>query len=226
MSDLSEEIEAAYKGLNEKHVDIEDGQAEVHYVREDSEVAQLPAYHAVQQYYAVEMVKAVRRAYRYNSGREPFPSGPVAYEQTRGLAHKHMMTTAIEAFADGVQMGHEISAKVRKFMHFDKADDLITDPDFRTESSMIALNVMSDPDCMEFFDAYFFETTEWFMYATGFANVETKENTQKVWDLWALSAMSMITAFYGTGCKLGASWKERDVLSGIESATEAQVEET
>ena len=59
-------------------------------------------------------------------------------------------------------------------------------------------------------------------HATGFAHA-TDVEPNKGWDIWLLNGTACICAGYLAGHLMGTTWRERDVLDGIEIASEVNL---
>ena len=76
-----------------------------------------------------------------------------------------------------------------------------------------------DREVCDYFNTYLQSALHHMTHVTGFAHSEVVPT--KVWDVWLLSGTAVITASFLAGTQMGATWRERDVLDGIEIASES-----
>jgi hypothetical protein len=82
----------------------------------------------------------------------------------------------------------------------------------------MALGFAEDTEVLRFFTQFLVGGLEHLSHITGFAHRQVDPG--KVWDVWMLIGTACICSSYLAGHNVGKEWKERDVLSGIEIATQ------
>ena len=214
MTDLVDEVKASFE-VSKEAVGAGDG---VTIVR-DGEMELAPGFSAMREYYEQKLLMVVRRVYRHHAGSDLPTDGDELLTLTALRMTAPMIAVSMGAFANGVMIGHRTDHLVRMMFHFQNVDHLFHDSTFEQASLTMAHGFAEDMEVTRYFHEYVEGALSHMAHVTGFAHNEVKP--AKVWDLWILSGTACITASYLAGNRMGASWRERDVLDGIEIASES-----
>lgn len=179
----------------------------------------VPGFNAMRAYYEHRLLAVTRRGYRHFAGSTMPTTGDELLRLTAKVMTPNVIGTLIQAFADGVMIGHQSDHHVKISFHFDIVEHIFTDEDFRETSTQMALGFSDDDEVLAFFTEFFTGGLEHLSHMTGFAH-SVKVNPGKVWDLWMLIGTATTCSSYLAGYNMGQVWKERDVLDGIAIATE------
>ena len=214
MTDLVDEVKASFETAQE---DVGVGGGVTMVSGSGDELA--PGFMAMREHYEQTLLMIVRRAYRYYAGREMPTDGDELLVLTAEKMTAPLIATSLGAFANGVMIGHRSEHMVRMCFHFNSVEHLFHDDAFKDASLRMAHGFAEDRAVTMYFHEYVEGALSHMAHITGFAHSEV--NPVKVWDLWILSATACVTASYLAGNRMGASWRERDVLDGIEIASES-----
>jgi hypothetical protein len=184
----------------------------------DDEDDLAPGFQAMRAYYGDQLIVAARRGYHHFAGSTMPTQGEELVLRTAPVMGPAMVKLLLRAFADGVLISQKQDYQVLISWHFHIVDALFADETFRNTSNTMATGFAADASINEFFTEYVQACLVGLAHATGFAHGEVNPN--KVWDLWLLAGNSVVTTSYLAGSRLGSVWRERDVLDGIEIATE------
>lgn len=213
MTDLVDEIKAAFEYTK----DAVSGESGVAIVRStDEELA--PGFRAMQTYYNERLLVIARRGYRHHAGSVLPTDGDELVERTTEVMTASLIAAAMGAFSDGVMLGHRSDHYVQMMFHFHTVDHLFHPGSFRDKTIAMAHGFAEDREVCEYFHVYLQSALHHMAHMCGVAHDEIKP--AKIWDLWLLAGTAVITASYLAGMKMGASWRERDVLDGIEIASD------
>jgi hypothetical protein len=214
MSDLSERLSAALNNIGAKDTSQWVNTNKAEWIKDT------PGFEGFQRHNAMTVVRALRRVYRRECGKE-FPQTPQeALDRTEGPCTEKLLPVCRAAFADGVQVGHGISHAVKKFSFFKKLDEVFDHDGFREESELFQVTVQMDYAANEEIERYFKAASIMIAGASGFTSITEKHTLNRVWDLWALACNSASTGLFLAGVQVGKEWREKDTLSGILAATE------
>ena len=217
MTDLIDEVVASFNKTRDDHADS----GPVTVVKPgDQEMA--PGFNSMRSYYGDRLLAVTRRGYRHFAGSTMPTNADQLLELTSQVMAEYLLALVLESFADGVVIGHQQHQAVRIFTHFDKVDDLFTEEPFREHSRQLAKRFSDDPSVLAYFNEYVDGGLHHLAHITGFAHREVDPG--KVWDVWLLVGTACMCATYLAGHHLGTTWRERDVLAGIELATEGDDE--
>ena len=177
-----------------------------------------PGFNSMRIFYTNRLLAICRRGYRHHAG----STLPTKADDLITLTGHQMMPMLIgmvmQAFADGVMIGHQDDHQVKISFHFNIVDHLFTDESFRENSQKMAQGMAEDSEVLAWFAEFTSGGMDHLTHITGFAHREV--NPTKVWDVWMLIGTACVCSCYLAGNKMGSTWKERDVLDGIEIATE------
>jgi hypothetical protein len=213
MSDLADEVKDSFGKTHEEHVS--NGPVQLVNVQEMLEV---PAFETMRAYYEARLLMWARRGYRHHAGATMPTNGDRLLELTKPVMMPCYIATGLAAFSDGVMIGHQENHLVQMCFRFDNVDHLFGDDDFREASNQMAIGFGDDTEVSEFFSTYILGGLNHLAHLTGFAHHEV--DPAKVWDLWLLAGTAITAASYLAGLRMGSQWHERDVLDGIEIASE------
>lgn len=216
MNDLVEEIRGCFEKSRDEVAGSEPGATVV--TSNLDEVA--PGFGAMKTYYERQLLSLARRAYRHHAGSTMPTGSDELIEHTGVFLQAPMIAVTMGAFSDGVLIGHRDNHWVKMCVHFGNVEHLFHDDTFREDSKRMALGFAEDVEVCEYFQSYLGGALSHISHVTGFAHHEV--NPVKVWDVWLLTGTACITASYLAGMKMGTSWRERDVLDGIEMASEPE----
>lgn len=216
MNDLVEEIKSSFEGSRDDVVGDDHPGATVITTQGDDLA---PAFTAMRSYYEEKLLLVMRRGYRHFAGSSLPTQADELLTLTATYLQPAMIATSMGAFADGVMIGHRDHHLVKMMFHFENVEHLYHDDAFRAASIKMAKGFAGDIAVCEYFNTYIDGAMTHMAHTTGFAHSEVKPH--KVWDLWILGGTACVTASYLAGNKLGTSWRERDVLDGIEIASES-----
>jgi hypothetical protein len=212
MTDLVDEVKDSFEKSKEE---VGGG---VTVVRDEgNELA--PGFAAMRSYYEQRLLVIMRRGYRHHAG----STLPVSADDLLGLTGQYliapMIAVSMGAFADGVMLGHRVDHLVKMCFHFHTVDHLFHDDAFRQSALQMTHGFAEDSAVCEYFHEYVAGALAHMAHVTGFAHSEVQP--AKVWDVWILAGTACVTASFLAGTKMGTSWRERDVLDGIEIASES-----
>ena len=216
MTDLVDEIKASFEGSRDEVVGTDHPGPTVLTTQGD-ELA--PGFSAMRGYYEEKLLLIMRRAYRHHAGSKLPTDGDELIKLTAKYLQPPMIAVSLGAFADGVMIGHRDNHLVKMMFHFENVDHLFHDDAFRASSVQMAKGFAGDKAVCDYFNVYIDGAMVHMAHTTGFAHSEVRPH--KVWDLWILGGTACVTASFLAGIKLGTSWRERDVLDGIEIASES-----
>jgi hypothetical protein len=217
MSDLSEAIREEIK-ITEQLDEV--SYTEISSVPDEDSIA--PGFQAFHNVIQTRMLRQLRRVYRHHSGEELPPTGEEYLARTMDEMLNAMTHPLASAVADGMLIGQEDLFMVRKAKASGDWNALFNSAAYKTHAEMSTLTVLADPDMKEMIQHDLRAAVETISRGSGYhtCDLNNEEYLRKIWDLWILSAGSASTAFYRAATKVGAKWKERDILAGITAATE------
>lgn len=213
MSDLVGEIRAMF----EKDRDEISPESPMKMVS-DSELKMTPGLRGMREYFQERINRATRRGYRLHAGAPLNPDHKQAMYDTSEPMLAHTVAIGLGAFSAGVMMGQQNDHLVRLKIFQGDPDALFEMKEFREAAKNMALGFSNDDEVVEFFTDYAKGAMEQMGVMTGF--LRRSGNPNKVWDLWIFTSTGLVTASYMAGCRLGTTWREKDVLDGILMATE------
>ena len=221
MTDLIDEVKDSF----EKSKDAVNGGADegggITMVR--GEVDELaPGFSAMREYYNNKLLVITRRGYRHFAGSSLPTASDDLVVQTAEFMRAPMIAVSLGAFADGVRLGHQTDHLVKMMLHFHAVEHVFHDNHMRDQTMAMAHGFAEDREVCDWFNTYLDGALTHMAHVTGFAHSEVVP--AKVWDLWLLSGTAVITASFLAGNRMGATWRERDVLDGIEIASESAAE--
>jgi hypothetical protein len=170
-------------------------------------------------FYQERLLLIARRGYHHFAGATLPSNSDQLVVHTGEYMMPATIATSLAAFSNGVMIGHREDHTVRMCYHFESLEHLFHDEDFLTASGDMAKGFTNDPEVYEFFDKYVTGGLNHVSHITGFAHQE-EIPAAKVWDVWLMVGTATTAASYLAGYRLGDAWRERDVLDGIEIATE------
>lgn len=220
MTDLIDEVKDSFEKTHEETND----KGPVSIIRTDGEEL-APGFMAMRSHYEERLLAAARRGYRHHAGCTLPTAGDELLQLTQQPMLALLIALSTRAFADGVLIGQENNPIVRMALHFHQADHCYHEPAFIDASTQMALGFSRDEEVSDYFIDYVKRGVSHIAHVCGFAH-DTEVNPAKVWDIWLLTGTSCVCASFLAGNKLGTTWKERDVLDGIEIATEGQLSGT
>jgi len=175
----------------------------------------------MREYYTDEMSVVTRRGYRHWAG----ATLPRKTEELMALTSDPMLAGTLSmlfrAFADGVRIGHQNEHLVKMLTHFNMFGILFPNEDFRMVSNQMAVGFTTDEEIFEYLTEFVKSGSMYISHSAGIAHQEIEPH--KIWDLWMLVGTACFSATYLAGYRLGCTWRERDVLDGIEIATDKGV---
>jgi hypothetical protein len=216
MSDLIDEVVRSFNQTREDHGDR--GPVTVLGPGDSDELGFPPGFNAMRDYYGDRLVAITRRGYRHFAGSTMPTNADQLMELTSKVMAEYLLALVLETFTDGVAIGHQQDQAVRIFTHFNKVDDLFTEEPFRESSRAMAKGFAEDPSVLAYFNEYIEGGVHHLSHITGFVHRDIEPG--KIWDLWLLIGTACMCASYLAGHHLGTTWRERDVLDGIELATQ------
>ena len=182
-----------------------------------------PGYEQFSSNHQMEVIKVIRRIYRHHAGREAPKSG----EEWMALVKEEMLIEFREVFtkaiAHGILIGQEHIRPVKNLKHLGGYEKLFESKAYLKEVDLYQMSISADDDLRIFIDQKMADTMEMMYEGSGYSESNEENNPDlvpKIWDLWFLSGNSFGVALYRAAYDVGKTWKERDVLSGIMSATE------
>jgi hypothetical protein len=215
MTDLVDEVKASFETSREDVApDTPGGTVITTY---GDELA--PGFKAMRSCYEEKLLMIMRRGYRQFAGSNLPTDGDELIKLTATYLQAPVIAVSIAAFTDGVMLGHRTDHMVKMCFHFNNVEHLFHDDGFRDSSMRMAHGFATDHAVCDYFNTYIDGAMSHMAHVTGFAHSEVKPH--KIWDLWILGGTACVTAGYLAGNKLGATWRERDVLDGIEIASES-----
>jgi hypothetical protein len=220
MTDLVDDVKNSFEKSKDDviggHVEFGDG---VSLVRHDVEEL-APGFMAMRQYYNDMLLVVARRGYRHYAGSSMPTDSDQLLSLTAQFLRAPMIAVSLEAFADGVMIGQQTDHLIRMMTHFNALDHVFHDSHMRGKAMTMAHGFADDREVCEYFNTYLDGALTHISHVTGFAHSEVVP--AKIWDVWILCGTAVISASYLAGQRMGASWRERDVLDGIEIASESQ----
>jgi len=177
-----------------------------------------PGFMAMQMFYRGEITRLVRRGFRHFAG-AAMPTVPnQLVEITRDTMSPVFLAMLLQTFADGVRVGHRDDQLIKMAFHYEAIDAIYENTSFVAGSSTMAIGFAEDDEIRTFFMDYLVNGIEHLTHITGFSH-QAKVDPNQVWDLWVLIGLATIGSCYMAGHQMGSSWRERDVLDGIEIAS-------
>jgi hypothetical protein len=219
MNDLADEVKSSFEKSRDDVVGDHPGAAVI--PTQGDELA--PGFTAMRGYYEERLLIIMRRGYRQYAGSVLPTDGDELLTLTATYLQAPMIAVSLGAFADGVMLGHRNDHLVKMMFHFNNVDHLWHDDTFRESSMRMAKGFADDKQVCEYFNTYIDGALAHMAHATGFAHSEVRPH--KVWDVWLLCGTACVTASFLAGTRMGTSWRERDVLDGIEIASESARED-
>lgn len=214
MSTLVEEVKNSFEISREQHAPNK-GPVVLIKPNED-ELA--PGFDAAREHYGKKLLAYTRRGYRWFAGSTMPTDSDTLIETTWPVMGPLVISVLVESFSDGVLIGQREDYQVQMCFHFGVVEHLFHDKGFRETSTLMAAGFAGDREVMEYFEEYLQGALTHLVHATGFAHQEVQPN--KVWDVWLLTTSAVMSASFLAGQRLGTAWRTRDVLDGIEMATE------
>lgn len=230
MSDLSEELHEAimnYVGaVNGREPKIINAANEA----EDAALRGVGMVKETCDYHDNEITKCIRRAYRKFAGSAPFETPVDARTRTEPVLLPTLVGTALNALADGIQMGRKDSKVYKKYKTLRKLDKVLVASGFREASDVLVMRYQADPDCQDVIKGYIESCFHHMGMATGYgADPDSPirpHSVDKIWDLWSLVMRSVIIGLFLTGYHFGEAQiveekrlEEERILEGILSAS-------
>lgn len=215
MTDLFEEVKTSFEKSREVQ---DDGRGPLQLVSTQDELA--PGFNAMRAYYEQRILVITRRGYRQYAGSTLPRESDKLIELTRKVMLAPMIAELLESFTDGVLIGHQDLFTVKLSTHFNTIEHVYHDEEFRSASRTMAIGFSQDSEVLEYFSRYVESGLDHLSHLTGFAHSTVDPN--KVWDLWLLIGTAVASAAFLAGQLMGQGWAERDVLDGIEIATEEE----
>jgi hypothetical protein len=220
MTDLVDEVKSSFEKSRDEVSSDEGGSIAL----VQGDVGGLaPGFIAMRSYYEERLLSIMRRGYRHFAGSSMPTSSDVLLELTSKFLQAPMIAVSMGAFTDGVMIGHRSDQQVKMCFHFNSVEHLFHDDTFRDSALRMTAGFAEDSAVCEYFNEYVGGALAHIAHVTGFAHSEVVP--AKVWDVWLLAGTACITASYLAGTKMGTSWRERDVLDGIEMASESERED-
>jgi hypothetical protein len=182
----------------------------------DEELA--PGFNAMRSYYEERLLAFTRRSYRHYAGGSMPTEADELLRRTGEKMLPALIALELQAYADGVLIGHRADAQVQISFHFHIVDQLFAEKEFRESSDRLASGFSDDTEVIDFFRTFTSGGVENMSHITGFAHHDVDPG--KVWDIWLLVGTAVVCSCYLAGHRMGVTWRERDVLDGIEIATE------
>lgn len=216
MTDLLEEVKNSFEVSRDEH--SPDKGPLVMIDPDEGELA--PGFNASREYYGKQLLAFTRRGYRHFAGSVMTTDSDELMVVTWPVMGPLLITSMVGAFTDGVLIGQRSEYMVQLCFHFHAVGHLFHDDDFRQLSLTMAEGFAEDRPVISYFEEYIQGATLHLCHATGFAHREV--NANKVWDIWLLVGSAAVAASYLAGQRLGTTWRERDVLDGIEIASEVE----
>lgn len=218
MTDLIDEVRASFNKTRDDHGDR--GPVTVLGPGDPREQGFPPGFTAMRNYYGERLLAITRRGYRHFAGSTLPTDADQLMELTSQVMAEYVLALVFDAFADGVAIGHQQQQTVRIFTHFNTLEQIFTDELFRESSREMAKRFSEDPDVLAYFNEYVEGGMHHLAHVTGFAHREVEPG--KIWDVWLLVGTACMCATFLAGHHLGVTWRERDVLEGIELATQGE----
>jgi hypothetical protein len=212
---LIEEVRDAFEKSREENAPEDESVM----VAVSSEDEMVPGFMAMRQYYEDRLLAMARRGYRHFAGGTLPTDSDELIRHTAPVMMPPWCAVMMAAFTHGLMIGHQDDYLVRMCVHFDNVEHLFHDKDFLESSRQMALGFEQDEEVKQFFVEYVTGGMNYMAHVTGFAH-QKECQVGKVWDVWLLIGTAASAASYLAGYHLGSIWKERDVLDGIEIASE------
>lgn len=215
MTDLVDQVKACFEKTREEQ---DDGRGPLQIISPgEDELA--PGFNVMRGYYQERLFVVARRGYRHFGGSALPSNSDELIVRTGEFMMPALIATSLTAFSIGVMIGHKEDHLVKMCYFFDTLEHLFHDNDFLEAAGEMAKGFADDSEVYEFFDTYCTGGLNHITHVTGFAHTEDVQ-ISKVWDVWLLVGTATTAASYLAGFRLGDAWRERDVLDGIELATE------
>lgn len=214
MSDLAEEVRTSFERSRDEQAP---GKGPVVLIKED-EPELAPGFDAAREYYGHQLLVYARRGYRHFAGADLPTGADELLALTTPIMEELLVAALVQSFADGVMIGQRSEYLVQMCVHFGMVEHLFHDNDFRAASLLMAKGFTDDTEVIGYFSEYIRGGLAHLSHVTGFSHSQTDPN--KIWDVWIMTGSAAIAAAYLAGQRLGTSWREQDVLHGIEMATE------
>jgi len=177
-----------------------------------------PGFVGMRELYSELLLVYTRRGYRWFAGSSMPSQADDLLELTRPVMLPDYVALMVRAFSNGAVIGQGNEQVVKMLLFYGKADELFGNEEYRIQCSQFAKGLASDPEVLDFFTMYLNEGLDQLLHLVGIAHTETEPN--QIWNFWLLVGTAVISTSYLAGFKLGKDWSERDLLDGIESATE------
>jgi hypothetical protein len=219
MNTLAEEVKFSFEKSRREVT----GDSQFAVVSGDQESELAPGFTDMKTFYEHKLLVIMRRAYRHYAGSELPTQGDDLLTLTAEFLTPPMIAVSMSAFANGVMIGQQSDHKVKMCVHFDTVGLLFQSSTHEQAVMQMAKGFATDHEVCDYFNTYVTSGIVQISHATGFVHDEV--NPAKVWDVWLLVGTACIAASYLAGHRMGASWRERDVLDGIEIASEAEGED-
>jgi hypothetical protein len=215
MTDLVDEVKACFDKTREAQ---DDGKGPLQIINEGDEEL-CPGFDAMRYYYGERLQVIARRGYHHFAGATLPSNSDELMVQTGEYMLPETIAISLAAFSNGVLIGHQENHVVRMCYFFENLEHLFHDEDFLEAAADMAKGFTNDPKVLEYFEKYVTGGLHHVAHITGFAHQQDVYAT-KVWDVWLMTGTATTAASYLAGFRLGDAWRERDVLDGIEIATE------
>lgn len=213
MSDLSDQVRQMLE-FNVGEAERGSGIKELEFTGETAP----PALMESQDYYRKHGAQLIRRVYLRHNGCSIPESYEDAYEKFHSDCLEAIGSVGLKALADGVQMGQGKSSTVKRLRFFKKLNNAFEADKFHDESRLLSLQFSDDFDTMHAVTSYVDDASKIISVSCGLT--QPGAPSEKIWDLWVLTASSIGMSMYLAGYELGKKWSEDDVLKGIVAATE------
>lgn len=226
MSDFSEEL---HKAIMDRVGSSDEDRAEFVKLGDAVGESDLKGIHMIKEtvdHHNDQITKCIRRTYRKFAGGTPFESPTDARDRTEVFLLTDLVGTALNALADGLQLGRKDSKVYKKYKTLKRLHLLLDAPGFREASDVLVMGYQTDPDCVEVVKNYIESSFFHIGIASGYGSNVSPHDVNKVWDLWSLSMRSVVIGLYLTGYHLGEKQKkdeerarDEEIFKGIVSAT-------
>jgi len=210
---LIDEIQAAFNSESREAVERA-GPGKLHLIDDERDGELAPGFTAMRAYYHDRLLVTVRRGYRQFAGSFLGDGIDDAVTKTMGYLGPNVTMLVIRAFADGVMIGRQNIPLVVTAFTGKKVDELFGEQEYNDQVDLLTADFSTDSEVQEHFNVYIYEALTHMTHATGVAHSENK--VDKIWDVWLLTGTATLAASYLAGHRMGVSWKERDVLEGVE----------
>lgn len=212
---LFEEVRHAFAQVRDRQEEVP-GPIQV---LRDSDDELAPGFNAMREHYHEAMLVLCRRGYRHYAGSTMPQQADEILTRTGEYMLEKVICLVMTAFSDGVLVGHQDDHLVKMCLHFNNPGHLFHDADFRDSSRAMCNGFAEDAEVLEFFNEYVIGGVNQMSHACGYAH-QSEADPHKAWDIWLITGSACVSAGFLSGFLMGQSWKERDVLSGIEIASQ------